>query len=317
MAVNKPREGIFVSFHYLEKGIQEDRGDFVRHKFTKAEFEKLTSFIANQPTPNLKDEGDLEMIRRGKLQPYDACKSEDERTFCGVFRSAYWGHTYENSDKGNIAAQSVNLRDFCFFLYHADDGTIFIGTQYLGNYGGYTVFSDILKKQLKSGEKAKIRSQSIVSDAYSLKDTTPIEVKIDLKNTGKTIEERQAFGSSGMLAFKKSAGDEVFELTVRDKFLSLLGSPISKIKKEIARIVSENEIYSVDDEAIQNCRVVVKKKKGGQHTVHLFDQGHRATMYHLDVQLDQQGKLRVAQTIRCMLKKFDEEIIPKISDGNS
>lgn len=317
MAVNKAREGIFVSFHYLEKGMRADSGDFVRHPFTKTEFDKLTSFIVNQPAPNLKDENDLDAIRRGKLQPYEACKPEDDNTFSGVFRSAYWGHSFENSDKGNISAQSINLRDFCFFLYLAENGTIFIGTQYLGNYGGYTVFSDILKKALKTGEKTQIRSQSIVSDAYNLKDTKPIEVKIDLVSTGKTIEERQTFGSSGMLAFKKSAGDETFELTVRDKFLSLLGSPTSKIKKEIAKIISKNEIYSVDDKAIQNCRVVVRKKKGGQHTVYLFDQGHRATLYHLDIQLDQSGKLRVPQTIKCMLAKFDEEIIPKISDDHS
>lgn len=317
MAVNKAREGIFVSFHYLEKGMNQENGDFVRYPFTKKEFDKLTSTIVNQPAPNLGDENDLDLIRRGKLQPYDACTTHDHNTFSGVFRSAYWGHAYENSDKGSITAQSVNLRDFCFFLYLAENGTIFVGTQYLGNYGGYTVFSDILKRMLKNGEKTQIRSQSIVSESYNLKDSTPIEVKIDLANTGKTIEERQTFGSSGMLAFKKSSGDETFELTVRDKILSLIGSPISVIKKEIAKTISQNELYSVDDEAIQNCRVVVRKKKGGQHTVYLFDQGHRATLYSLDMQLDQSGKLKVPQTIRSMLGKFDEEIIPKISDGHS
>jgi len=317
MAVNKAREGIFVSFHYLEKGMKDENGDFVRYPFTKAEFEKLTSTIVNQPTPNMKDENDLEAIRRGKLQPYEACTTQDDYTFSGVFRSAYWGHAYENSDKGPITAQSVNLRDFCFFLYLAENGTIFVGTQYLGNYGGYTVFSDILKRMLKTGEKTQVRSHSIVSDSYNMKDTKPIEVKIDLANTGKTIEERQTFGSSGMLAFKKSAGDETFELTVRDKFLSLLGSPVSTIKKEIARIISENELYSVEDEAIQNCRIVVRKKKGGQHTIYLFDQGHRATLYSLDIQLDQDGKLKVPQTIKSMLEKFDQEIIPKFSDGHS
>lgn len=313
--MNKKREGIFVSFHYLEKELHVEGGEARRHPFTEAEFANLTSFIANQPAPSLKDETELEAIRRGKLIPYENCEYVDKRTFRGVFRAGYWGHAYENSDKGNITAESVNLRNFCFFLYLAENGRIFIGTQYLGNYGGYTVFADIIKRKLKVGEKTVINSRSIVSDAYNFKDTTPVEVKIDHANTGKTIEERQVFGSSGMLAFRKSSNDETFDLTVRDKFLSLLGSPIQKIKQSIAKTINENAIYTVDDESIKNCRVVVRKKEGGQFTVYLFDQGHRATMYHLDVKLGNDGKLKIPETVASMIGKFEEEIVPKISHG--
>lgn len=312
MTKNKAREGIFVSFHYLEKGIQKENGDFERYPFAEAEFQKLCQDIAQQKSPNLKDKDDLDQIRGGKTIPFSHCKQRDARTFSAVFRSAYWGHAFENSDKGNIDALSVNLRDFCFFLYKADNGCIYIAAQYLGNYGDYTTLSNVLKKFLKGGSDKQIRSHSIHSTAEDLRDTVPTEVKINLSKLGNKIDQHNIFDSGTMIALKGAAGDEGFTSTVREKLLALRGNPVAKIKKEIAKLISENERFDVNDDDVNDCKVVVRNKRGGTKTIYLFDQGHRATMYHLNIKLDNNGKLRVEPTLDSMLTKFKEEVIPAL-----
>ncbi len=313
MTQNKVRDGIYVSFHYLEKGTTND-DNITKIPFTTNEFSNLTKAISNQTTPDLKNTTDLDKIRRGELIPFHSCKMLNNRTYCGVFRRAYWGHVFENSKKGNIDAESLNLRDFCFFLYFTDNGAIFIGIQYLGNYGGYLVLSSVLKKFLAAAG-TKIRSHSIRSDTEDLKNTVPTEVKIALSNKGKRIEDGGSFSTSSLIAFKKTAGDESFELTVREKILSLIGSPVEKIKKEIAKVLNKDDIFTVSDDDVNDCKVVVRNQRGGTKTIYLFDQGYRATMYFLTIQLDNDGKLKISETIDSMIEKFNEEVIPKIENG--
>src|SRR5688572_7219133 len=57
---------------------------------------------------------------------------------CLVYtRAPTGGHSYRNSSKGEISADSINQRRFHFLLYLAESGRVYIGTQYLGNFGAY------------------------------------------------------------------------------------------------------------------------------------------------------------------------------------
>ncbi|PTX43791.1 hypothetical protein C8N44_1242 [Allosediminivita pacifica] len=78
-------------------------------------------------------------------------------------------------------------------------------------------------------------------------------------------------------------------------------------------MLSQNEIFSVDDEDILDCVVTVRKMKArGKKTVYLFGQSGRATKFHMDVELDDDGWPVLAKAKSKMLKKLDEEIINKV-----
>jgi len=166
------------------------------------------------------------------------------------------------------------------------------------------------------GLGANVRSRSFFSEAEDFKNSIPQEVRVTLSSNSKDLASSNVFNSGSMLAFKKTGKDDTFEITVRDKILSLVGQSEAAIKKQVAALLSNNELFSVADEDIRDCVVTVRKKKSrGTKTIYLFGQSSRATKFHLDVQLDGDGLPILAIAKKKMLKKLDEEIINKVMDG--
>lgn len=253
------KESVSVSFHYFEKGVRQKDGQFNASKFLKQEFDDLLAKIEAQPEPNLNDPNDFDGVKYGKVVPFLELEKVDDRTFFGQFRSAYWGHSFENTEKGKIAAETLNLRNFCFLLYHSEGGRIYLGCQYLGNYGDYSSLSRSLLRMLGLGPNA--RSCSYFSEAEDYMNTIPQEVRVTLSSNSEALAAGNVFSSGSMVAFKKSGKDEAFELTVREKLLSMVGQPIAEIKKQVAAMLSKNEIFSVADDDIRDCVVTVRKMK--------------------------------------------------------
>ncbi|GLO70469.1 hypothetical protein MACH17_19860 [Phaeobacter inhibens] len=313
MPTTSTKESVSVSFHFFEKGVRQEDGQFKPSKFLKQEFDALVTKIEEQPEPNLDVPNDFDGVKFGRIVPFLELKHVDDRTFFGQFRSAYWGHSFENTEKGKIAAETLNLRNFCFLLYYSESGRIYLGCQYLGNYGDYGSLSRSLLKMLGLGSNA--RSCSYFSEAEDYMNTIPQEVRVTLSSNSEALAAGNVFNSGSMVAFKKSGKDEVFELTVREKLLSMVGQPVAEIKKQVAAMLSKNELFSVDDEDIRDCVVTVRKKKSrGTKTVYLFGQSTRATKFHLDVELDDDGWPILEKAKVKMLNKLEEEIINKVMD---
>ncbi|GGB21841.1 hypothetical protein GCM10011324_34800 [Allosediminivita pacifica] len=311
MPTTYTKESVSVSFHFFEKGVRQDDGHFNASAFSQDEFENLLAKIEAQPDPDLDDPYDFDGVKYGRIVPFLELERVDERTLFGQFRSAYWGHAFENTEKGVIAADSLNLRNFCFLLYLSEGGRIYLGCQYLGNYGDYGSLSRSLFKKIGLGPN--VRSCSYFSEAEDLMNTIPQEVRVTLSSSNKELAAGNVFNSGSMVAFKKSGKDETFEVTVRDNLLSMVGQPVPQIKKQVAAMLSQNEIFSVDDEDILDCVVTVRKMKArGKKTVYLFGQSGRATKFHMDVELDDDGWPVLAKAKSKMLKKLDEEIINKV-----
>jgi len=134
------------------------------------------------------------------------------------------------------------------------------------------------------------RSCSYFSEAEDYMNTIPQEVRVTLSSKSEALAAGNVFSSGSMVAFKKSGKDEAFELTVREKLLSMVGQPIAEIKKQVAAMLSKNEIFSVADDDIRDCVVTVRKMKSrSTKTVYLFGQSSRATKFHLEVELDDDG----------------------------
>ncbi|HBS25580.1 MAG TPA: hypothetical protein DD827_00390, partial [Gammaproteobacteria bacterium] len=100
------------------------------------------------------------------------------------------------------------------------------------------------------GLGGKVRAHSFRVDGEDFKNATPTEVKIDLYAKAKKIDDKNALGSSSMVAFKKTANDDTFELSVREQLLALVGRPTADIKRGVAKLLNENELFSVADDDI-------------------------------------------------------------------
>ena len=307
MAKGNSNESVSVSFHFLQKELPRENDLPEIHPFTQHEFDALAEKIRTMPVPNLKDANDFDGVKSGRLIHVEEFERRDARCFFALHHSAYWGHSFENSDKGKIAAQSLNMRPFQFLMYLSDDGKIYLGCQYLGNYGSYGEISRSILKMLGLG--GKVRAHSFRVDSEDFNNATPTEVKIDLYAKAKKIDDKNALGSGSMVAFKKAANDETFELSVKEKLLALVGRPTADIKKGVAKLLNENELFSVADDDISNCKVVVRKKKGGTKTVYLFANGQFATKFHLEVDLDDDGHPLQDKARLVMYKKLADEII--------
>lgn len=314
MARGNLNETVSVSFHSFEKGERLDSGKFNPKKFTPEEFCALIKNIVDQPQPDLKNPHDLDGVKFGRLIPFHSLEKVHDHTFFGVFRSAYWGHSFENSRKGKIDADSLNLRDFCFLLYLSDSGLIYLGCQYLGNYGDYGSLSKAIAVFLGLGKN--LETSSIFSDSEDFKDTIPTEVRITLSSQNKNIAGASVFGAGSLVAFKKENKDDTtFEVTIKDRLLSLIGRPHAEIKKQVAAMLNRSEIYSVRDSDISNCVVTVRKKKSrSTKSVYLFGLNSRATRFHIDVRLNDDGLPIVELAKNAMIAKLDEEIIKKVMD---
>jgi len=265
------------------------------------------------PIPNLKDNQDIDGLKSGRLIQVEDYERRDERCVFALHQSVYWGHAFRNSDKGKISAQSLNMRPFQFLLYLSDDGKIYIGCQYLGNYGSYSEIYRSVKRLLGLG--GAVRGHSFRLDSEDFFNAVPTEVKIDLYAKSTKIDDKNVLGSGSLVAFKKTANDETFEISVRERILALIGNPVADIKKSVAKLLNENELFSVADDDISNCKVVVRKKNGGTKTVYLFENGQFATKFHLKIDLDQDGHPYKDKARLAMYAKLEKEIIPKAANG--
>jgi hypothetical protein len=313
LARGNSNESVSVSFHFLQKELPRENDLPEIHPFKQHEFDEMAEKIQKMPVPDLKDTEDFDGVKSGKLIHFENFERRDQRCFFALHHSAYWGHSFQNSDKGKIAAKSLNLRPFQFLMYLSDDGKIYIGCQYLGNYGSYGEISRFVMKMLGLG--GKVRAHSFRVDGEDFKNTTPTEVKIDLYAKAKKIDDKNALGSGSMVAFKKTANNDTFELSVREKLLALVGRPTEDIKRGVAKLLNENELFSVADDDISNCKVVVRKNNGGTKTVYLFENGHFATKFHLEVELNSDRHPIEDQARLVMYKKLADEIIQQAAHG--
>jgi hypothetical protein len=305
---------VTVSFHYFEKGHDDGNGGFKVTGFTQGDFDGLVKSISDLPSPDLKDSKVFDGLKFGKIVPFYDLKRESERLFTGRFQSAYSGHEFENTEKGIISAKSLNLRLFCFLLYLGDDGCIYAGCQYLGNYGDYGNFSRAIIKL--AGSPRLVRSQSIFSDANSFKDLIPNEVRITLSGRSASIAGGTFSKSDSIVVFRRSQKDENFSAAVKDGIFALIGQPAAVIRKGIAKILKENAIYSVQDADIQNCVVTAKTiKSRATKPIYVFGEGHRASRWDLDVELGDGGLPPLDKTIPKMVSTLQAQVLSKKLDG--
>lgn len=307
--VRRRKDLATVSFHFLqrEKGDAEPRSVV---PFTLLEFQQLCSNVENQPWPDISDIETKNRVGAGALVPFRNFKRESDRLVFGTFQTAYTGVAYHNSDKGKIPADSLNQREFLYMLYLSENGQIFVGAQYLGNYGGYETLRWGLFRHLPS--RAGARSYSFRKEVYDAKLVKPKEIRVNIAAIGRDDEDNVLTRRRMVVLQRNGVLDGAFEDAARDQFLPIMASDSDDKKDRLVQIMSDNHLMSADDEDIENC-IMLANIDGREKRLHVFGENHFATRFPLSVPYNSDGHPEFDPTVAAMRRALENNIISPLS----
>lgn len=303
---SKKTEKVTTSFHYLVKRGEED-GTF--DGFSHSEFEKLLDGIENQEEVDLADPITLERVRFGRVVPFSQFEKKDGRTAFAKFKAPYSGHAFNNSEKGKISAESVNQRTFDFMLYYAKDGKIFVGAQYLGNYGGWLPLAYSLKQIL--GDPSGIAASSFRNDLIYLENAHPKELRVNIHRQAKRLAEDPTVAAKAMVAFQRVERGDRFETETKKSLFQLFGKSPDLIKKHLIKELKNNGLTEIDEDEIENC-VVIADVNGREKRFYFLDQLNVATRFPVHVGLDDDGHPFEGPLRKKMLDLLEDQIVSKL-----
>ncbi len=302
----KKDEAVTASFHFLQRTREVSDGKRISVPFTIGEFDRLCNKISGLKPLDLSDPQVADRVRFRFMAPLGPITRINERTAFGQFESSYWGHSYENTEKGTISAESISLRPFFYLMYLADDGVIYVGAQYLGLFGGYSALQNTLRDFL--GSPVDIRSHAIRLGAAAYKDARPIAISIEISNRGKSPAHHGTIGTRTAVVFKKASRDDGFEAAVAQRVYPALDHGRAAVKNAVAGLMNESDLMTIDESDIEDATIIAlvgKKRK----TIHLIEAGSVATRFHLEVDRKSNGHPVAAQTQEAMLATLKDEIL--------
>jgi len=276
-------EEVSVSFHSLYREEKSD-GEAQKVKFSLEEFDGIFEALSNQQGVDLNDEESSDRVRYRLVAPISKIERHNQRIICGQYKAAYWGHSYENSIKGDIPSDSINLRPFFFLLYLGDNGRIYVASQYLGYFGGYTALRNTILSTLPKPSSITAVSFNIGGTSYE--GLQPREIQITYSKKEKTITGRPKVNKAGVIVFKKQGKDDPFGEQVKERLFTKTNK--SDIKKAVRALANASELFELKDEDIDDCKVIALKD-GKRRTVFLLDGSNYATKFPLSVKLEEDG----------------------------
>lgn len=308
--VAKKNEEVSVSFHYLSRMRKADKPVFV--PFTPADMAALLAKMKAQKPFDTNNEADVDRLRTRLEAPLENIELANERTITGTFRAPYWGHSFDNTHKGKIPRESVNLRPFHFVLYLAESGRIYIGAQYLGLYGGY----DVLRKTLVSmlPQSKEVTSTSIRLGASYYRNAEPREIRVNIAKKPTSIAGRSTLGGKVMIALTRASKDDPLVDKVKSQVIPFFGRKQSEIKQAVAGLMNQSDVVEINDEDIIDCTVLADMN-GRTATIHMFENGFHATRVSLAVDVDDDGHPANAETCNEILVTLNDHVIKVTENG--
>lgn len=294
----------------MTKEIKNREREAIEVPFTQGEFDQLTDALSNQPEWDLSDESVKEDMRFRNIVPLEKMKRENKRTFFGVFWASYSGHAYKNTDRGTIPANSVSLRPFHFLLYLSESGRIYLGCQYLGQFGGYSAMQRILRSLFKLDEGV-VRAHSFQIGMGASANVQAKEVRVSISSKSKKITDPNSFTTSTAIALKKASRQDDFENKVSQKLLPLAGKPKRQIRKALAQILNDNGLTSVADDEVEDCSIVATVNGRRKMLYLLGAEGGFASKFPIDVPVNGDGHPEYEHTKRAMIEALQQEIIAR------
>lgn len=308
---SRKNEEVSASFHYLVR-VRKSADQEVMTPFTAAEFAALFARMQAQKPFDLTVDRDIERLRTQKEGPLENLAMINPRTIFGTFRASYYGHGYDNSEKGRISADSVNLRPFHFVLYLAESGRIYVGSQYLGQFGGYRILRSTIAGMLP--ESGTIRSISHRLGASYYKNAVPKEIRVNVANKSTSLAGRSQLGGKMMIALTRTSKDDPLINRVKRDVIPFFGKGQGAIRQAVASLMNQSDLVEIDDEDVLDCTVLADMN-GKSTTIYMFENGMHATRFRLDVTVDDDGHPANADTCNEIVNALNEHVIDVISNG--
>ena len=303
----RKREEATCSFHYIVREKRADGKESEIVPFTKDEFKSFCDNLLAKPRLDLTDDEICKRLKSTINAPIELCEMIDDRTIFGRFRSLYSGHAYDNTDVGEIPDSSVSLRPFFFMAYLSESGRIYVGSQYLGQFGGYAGLYRTLRLYLPE----PIASHAFRHDGTYYRNAKPKEVRVNFARKPTEITGSNTFGQRGAMTFKRnSSKDEEFNTTVTTKILAKLGQSNAMLKRAVADMLTGNELLTIRDDDIEDCTVIATVD-GKNRTINVIEAGHFATRFPLEIAEYVKGHPDRAKSKAAMMKLLKDQIISK------
>lgn len=309
--IAKKNEEVSVSFHYLFRSREAGKKQHIT-PFTETDLSTLFAKMKTQKTFDMSSEEDINRLRLRRETPLEGLTQINQRTITGTFRASYWGHAFDNTHKGKIPSESVNLRPFHFVLYLADSGQIYIGTQYLGQYGGYEALRKTIVDMLPQSKEVKSRSIRLGASYY--KNAEPREIRVNIAKKSTSIAGRSSLGGKIMIAFTRSSKTDPLVDRVRNNIIPFFGKGQSEVKRAVAGLMNQSDVIEIEDEDIIDCTVLADMN-GKTTTIHMFENGLRASRITLHVNVDDEGHPLNSETCNEILKTLNEYVIKVTGNG--
>lgn len=306
MTQKQKNEQVSISFHYIERRGDNDDSPLV--KLTTTEFDTIFSELSKLQTQDVTSPDIIEMLKFHNSVIVKNAERVNPQTIAGVFENSYWGHSFRNSDKGDISAESLNYRPFFFLLYLSDSGRLYIVCQYLGNFGGYTALKNAVLRAIKN--KTDLQLHSFNMFLAQIEKLVPTEVIFDVAKKSEAISGKNVFSQKVAIALKDKEKSGDYEAGIKDGILSLFRLPNAQIRSELAKFLKDNELMSIADDELENCRVIATINKK-QITIHMLDGSNRASKFPVDVPLDKDGHPEYTPLKNEAIKLLKDKIISR------
>lgn len=311
MARKRKREAISVTFHYLDRQTIAEDESLQVSGFSEEEFRNLVDTLKALPKLDIHSDEFIELIRATNRVPIEDVSDVDQSTCFGLYKGVYTGHAYDNTEKGKISADSMNLRPFYFLLYLSETGRIYIGTQYLGHYGSYVELRETIKSFLP--DRKTIAAHSFRTDSFAMQDLVAKEVRVKISKT-KDIASDNVFDEGVIVAFRKANREDDFEGEVSRRLLPFMGTDKDKVQKAVQAILKESKLVDVNDEEIADC-TIIGEVNGQRKTVFMMQPGQFASHFPILSSLNGDGHPILAETKTAMLEYLTNHIIAKKEDA--
>ncbi len=196
-------------------------------------------------------------------------------------------------------------------MYLSKSGKIYLASQYLGNYGGYTAIKNTILQAFSKKREIVARSFNLGNAHFKKADAKEVEVRFS--RNGESITSKNIFGRSGAIVFKKQSRDDGFELEVRSKLLAHTGKPPKEMRKLIAELMRSYKLLDVADSDIEDCKVIALVE-GNRKTIHLLEDSSFASRFFVDVKLNADGHPKYEPLKEVAIDLLEKEIISRKED---
>lgn len=302
------KEKVSVSFHHMMRRDEDSKGDDL-HPISQEDFDLLLDRIEHQPAVDMTNEDVKRQVRMGAIVPFFKFERRSNQLAFAKFEAAYSGHSFKNSDFGKIERDSINQREFNCLLYLSKDGKLFVGSQYLGNYGSYF--------DLRNGITRLLPQASTVvdfvyrDDSFTLADARPKEIQIDVTNEADVLHQDNVLGKRSAIVLKRTRKGDEWESEAKRKILPLFQTKAEDRAEKLSKTLNELGLFSVEQGEIVNGKMILEVGKG-QQTVYLFEPLNFATRFPLDVPLNKDGHPKLKPVRNAMEFVFTQQILKKV-----